>query len=92
MKKLILSLTLLLLVATATISFADTYVGGYYRKDGTYVKPYWRSDKNDSKFDNWSSKGNINPYTGKKGYVDPYKSDDYFGDLFGGNNKNIWDD
>lgn len=44
------------------------YVNGYYKKNGTYVEGYYRTKKNSSKSDNFSSKGNKNPYTGKKGY------------------------
>lgn len=28
----------------AELASADVYVHGYYRKDGTYVRPHWRSD------------------------------------------------
>ncbi|MBA3733375.1 hypothetical protein H0W91_03295 [Patescibacteria group bacterium] len=52
---------------------ASTRIGGYTTKKGTYVQPYQRSSPNSSKYDNYSSKGNSNPYTGKKGYVKPYK-------------------
>jgi len=52
---------------------ADTQVKGHYKKDGTYVPPHVRSDPNGSKLDNWSTKGNTNPYTGKKGTKDPSK-------------------
>lgn len=52
-------------------SFADVSVNGYYRKDGTYVQPHDRSSPNNSTHDNWSTKGNINPYTGEKGTRDP---------------------
>lgn len=44
------------------------YVKGYKRKDGTYVKGYYRSVPDRDKTNNWSSKGNVNPVTGKKGY------------------------
>lgn len=43
-------------------------VKGYYRKDGTYVRPHYRTAPNRTVRDNWSYKGNINPHTGKKGY------------------------
>lgn len=46
-------------------------VRGYTRKDGTYVAPHQQTNPNSSKYDNWSTKGNVNPYTGKKGTVDP---------------------
>lgn len=37
-------------------------------KRGTYVGPTMRSDPNKTKLDNYSTKGNVNPYSGKKGY------------------------
>lgn len=43
------------------------YVHGYTKKDGTYVAPYMRTAPSSSKADNWSTQGNINPYTGKEG-------------------------
>lgn len=49
----------------------DSQVKGHYRKDGTYVKPHYRSDPNPSVRDNWSTKGNVNPYTGKPGTRNP---------------------
>lgn len=36
-------------------------------KRGTYVKPHARTAPNKAKADNWSTKGNVNPTTGKKG-------------------------
>jgi len=46
-------------------TFADVYVRGYYRKDGTYVRAHWRSDPDGNPYNNWSYPGNINPHTGK---------------------------
>lgn len=57
--------------ATLSLSFAE-YRNGYFRKDGTYVYPHYRSRQNKSTFDNYSTRGNTNPYTGKKGYKDPF--------------------
>jgi hypothetical protein len=57
----------------ALSAIADDTVKGYTKKDGTYVEPYHRTAPNDKKDDNYSSKGNVNPYTGEKGYVDPNK-------------------
>jgi hypothetical protein len=42
-------------------------VRGYIRKDGTYVTPHRRSTPDKKTEDNWSTKGNSNPYTGKEG-------------------------
>lgn len=47
------------------------YIKDYIKKDGTYVKGYYRSLPDKDKLNNWSSKGNINPFTGKKGYEKP---------------------
>jgi hypothetical protein len=51
---------------------AAVKVRGYYRKNGTYVQPYRRSNSNWTRYDNYSTKGNINPYTGKKGTKNIY--------------------
>ena len=62
----VLSIVLVLL-ALATISFADQSVRGYTRKDGTQVEGYTRSDRDSSYNNNYSTKGNTNPYTGDSG-------------------------
>lgn len=54
-------------------AYADNYVNGYTRKDGTYVQPHYQTNPNSTKLDNYSTQGNSNPYTGKAGTVDPYK-------------------
>jgi len=46
---------------------AQVHVRGYTKKDGTYVAPHTRSSPNGTKADNYSTKGNVNPYTGKQG-------------------------
>lgn len=61
-----------LLAMLATDASAQVRVKGYTRKDGTYVAPHYRSSPNSSKHDNYSTQGNYNPYTGKKGTVNPY--------------------
>lgn len=43
-------------------------VDGYIKKDGTLVDPYVRTKANSTLDDNYSTKGNENPYTGQKGY------------------------
>lgn len=72
----------LILIATTLIStttFADTYVKGYTRSNGTYVQPHYRSDSNGTKSDNWSSSGNTNPYTGQRGYKSTNDSGNSYG-------------
>ena len=56
----------IVLVATA-VANADVHVRGYYRNNGTYVQPHYRSDPDGSRSNNWSTYPNVNPYTGKVG-------------------------
>ncbi len=46
-------------------------VRGHVRKDGTYVQPHRATNQNKTQRDNWSSKPNVNPYTGKPGSKNP---------------------
>lgn len=52
---------------SVSVAYADTYVNGYTRKDGTYVQPHYRSSPDGNPYNNWSTKGNVNPYTGELG-------------------------
>lgn len=67
-------LTLMAIAFGATELQAQTYVGGYTKDNGTYVQPHYRSNTNSTTLDNWSTKGNTNPYTGKKGSKSAYPS------------------
>lgn len=55
-------------------SSSDVQVKGYYRGNGTYVNPYYRTSPNSTNIDNFSTIGNINPYTGKNGTIQPDQS------------------
>ena len=69
-------LTLGLITAVPTVVEAgDVRVRGYYRKDGTYVAPHYRSAPDRSYNNNWSTRPNINPYTGKRGTRAPTWND-----------------
>ena len=61
--------TLLFVALTACCGsvIADNYVNGYVRRDGTYVAPHMRSEPNSTRYDNYSTQGNTNPYTGREG-------------------------
>jgi len=49
------------------------HVNGHITKDGTYVQGHQATNPNGTKLDNWSTKGNTNPTTGKEGTKDPSK-------------------
>jgi hypothetical protein len=61
------SLCLLIASAFAPYCFADDYVNGYTRSDGTYVEGHYRSKADGNSYNNYSSEGNTNPYTGTNG-------------------------
>lgn len=60
-------LMLALAAAVSAPAVADQYVKGHTRSDGTYVAPHYRSSPNSVQYDNYSTKGNTNPYTGERG-------------------------
>lgn len=62
----------ILFVVCLLVSFCygqDVWVEGYYRKNGTYVEGHYRTRPNNTNSDNFSTKYNVNPYTGKKGTI-----------------------
>jgi hypothetical protein len=69
MKKLLL--IGLIAMGSMQFAFADVYVNGYFRSNGTYVQPHYRSNPDGNSFNNWSTRGNMNPYTGRMGYKNP---------------------
>lgn len=68
MKKIIISIIALLFCSTA---FSQTYVKGYQKSNGTYVQGHYRSVKDNTNHNNWSTSGNKNTFTGKSGSVAP---------------------
>ena len=73
MKRILALLAALVIFFPALAEAGRTRVRPYTKKNGTYVQPHVRTTPNTSRMDNWSSKGNSNPYTGKKGTKDPWK-------------------
>jgi hypothetical protein len=45
----------------------DVKVKSYRRNDGQLIDAHWRSNPDNTSKNNWSTIGNVNPYTGKKG-------------------------
>ena len=70
MKKIAL---IALALASGAVMAQTVQRDGYVTKNGTYVAPSYATSPNNTKLDNYSTKGNVNPYTGKQGTVDPYK-------------------
>ena len=56
----------------ATVAFAKGGSGshsvrGHTTKNGSYVQPHHATNRDSTKSNNYSHRGNMNPYTGKKG-------------------------
>ncbi len=52
-------------LSIAASAGADVFVSGHYRSNGTYVAPYWRTNPDGIRSNNFSYPGNLNPYTGR---------------------------
>ena len=61
-------------LAVASTASAQVYVHGYTTKNGTYVAPHYRSNPDGNLSNNYSTVGNVNPYTGQAGTKNPYGS------------------
>ena len=64
---------LIMLFLSGTVYAKTVKVRSTVTKKGTYRQTHQRTSPNKTKLDNWSTKGNYNPNTGKSGTTDPYK-------------------
>lgn len=67
MKTTIILIALCALSMGAIAKGGSHSVRGHVTKKGAYVQPHRATNPDKSKANNWSHKGNVNPYTGKKG-------------------------
>ena len=70
MRKFIIGILCLSLFTPAWAEMVSVH-GSVSRKTGKYRKPYHRTAPNKTKMDNWSTRGHVNPLTGKKGSNSP---------------------
>lgn len=54
-------------LATPTLAKDSHATRGYVKKNGTYVAPSRATNPDKTKNNNYSTRGNSNPYTGKAG-------------------------
>ncbi len=81
--KTLLSVLFLFLIFSAFGQVNPNYhdVKKYTRKDGTRVQSHKRTNPNHTNRDNYTTKPNVNPFTGKVGYVKPDKNHIDIGEL-----------
>lgn len=66
-----------LLFCAAAADASGVRVRGYTTRRGTYVAPSHRTSPDHTRTNNWSSRGNVNPYTGRAGTRNPYAPRSY---------------
>ena len=64
--------TLLTGLAASAMAQSYHYENGYTRQNGTYVEPHYQTNPDSSRQNNWSTQGNVNPFTGQEGTRSPY--------------------
>ena len=73
MKKLIICLGIGLLASSAGAR-GSHYTRSYIRHNGSFVMGHHSTNPDRTRLNNWSTRGNVNPYTGRVGTVNPYQS------------------
>ena len=74
-KSTILAGVLMILICFLVVNLAEAgWVRGYYRGDGTYVRPHYRTNPDGNPYNNYSFPGNYNPNTGR---ITPGNPDTY---------------
>ena len=74
LKQLIVLLLAAILAYPVTLLAAGSHSRkGYVTKKGKYVAPTQATNPNKTQRDNYSSKPNVNPYSGKQGTQEPKK-------------------
>lgn len=61
-----------LIFASTAADASGVRVRGYTTRRGTYVAPSHRTSPDHTRTNNWSSRPNVNPYTGRVGTKNPY--------------------
>lgn len=71
----VVAIALVFTFAVSVVTPAEAYsyrVRGYTRSNGTYVQSYYRTSPNYTKWDNYSTRGNYNLYSGRYGTKNPW--------------------
>lgn len=67
MKKIFALVIVLVSVVISTSAQTPKYQKGYTKKNGTYVSGHYKTTSDRTNHNNYSTKGNVNPTTGKNG-------------------------
>lgn len=72
MKRLVVAALMALAVPGVAAAQGQHWVNGYYRSNGTYVQGHMQTNPDGNPYNNWTTQGNVNPYTGQPGTRQPY--------------------
>jgi hypothetical protein len=72
--KIALTLVGFSLLALPASAQSPQYVRPYVTQQGNYVAPHMRTAPDTTRSNNYSTQGNVNPYTGQAGSVPVYPS------------------
>lgn len=67
MRTIVIGALIALAAGQGALAQGSHYVSGYTKQDGTYVAPHYQTNPNNTVNDNYSTKPNVNPYTGQEG-------------------------
>jgi hypothetical protein len=68
MKKALITLLAVLTLSTPVFAQSYHYVRPHIRNDGGFVQGHYQTNPDRSFGNNWSTQGNVNPFTGQQGY------------------------
>lgn len=83
MKTLFFALMVVTTVGTSCFAQAAHWVNGYYTRNGTYIPGHYETNANGNFYDNWGTRGNYNPYTGKPGWISQSQHHPAYYDRYG---------
>lgn len=67
MKKKFLFLLIAMMAMTGVFAQSHRYQNGYYRNNGAYVRGHFKTRSDQTNHNNFSTRGNRNPYVGSSG-------------------------
>ena len=79
MKQMLAIIALMFVGAVCANAQGYHYRSGYITRSGTVVGGSYQTNSNGSRYDNWSTRGNSNPFTGQPGYKSPYSGSSGYG-------------
>jgi hypothetical protein len=60
-------------LALPALAQSQHYVQPHVTRNGTFVQGHMQTNPDSNLYNNWSTQGNTNPYTGQSGNVNPYQ-------------------